>query len=131
MAEMQEHVLQMCQRPAVRIQQVRTVGESNFLSAANGVMPDHIPAVTCAPHVEFEAVTALGKRIVECKQRVLLKAAATAASMSQQKRTLHGFGSVQVEIANRLACVGRFLGSLEGFLKFLLQQVAGVLLRLD
>src|ERR1039457_5558154 len=36
---------------------------------------------------------------------------------------------VQIEVANRLAGIGRFLGALKSFLKLLLQQVALVLLR--
>src|SRR4029077_13400477 len=52
--------------------------------------------------------------------------------MAEQKRTSGcGHESVEVEVANRLARVGRLFRFLDRFLKLLLKQVGSVLLRLD
>src|SRR5580704_3420527 len=107
--------------------------------AVNWVVADYRIAVSHGPHVKLEAITAVSQRLVERRNRILWnRFAGSGAAMAEKKRVVHFLprraildGSVEIEIPDGPAGVGRFLGLLYRLLEFFLQQIGGMLLRLD
>ena len=94
------------------------------------VAHDRFP-VSSEPHVELEAVAAVGQSPVErCNGIFRNRLQGAGAAVTKKKRArgrarvIHARAkSVEIEISNRLAGVGAFFRPLHGLLKLLLEQV--------
>src|SRR4029077_4572749 len=109
-------------------------------------MTDHGLLLRREAPVKFKPVASLGQRQVERSQRIFRDRLLTphAAVAEKQGMMLHcprfyrawhkhqrSKRLIEIEIADRFACIRRFLGLLHSFLKFLVEQFGSMLLRLD